>query len=69
MDNKMVDIRRRIFAWFVNANTFHHRIMMRYLRKRGWVVFYLEGIFRECNGDTCWMKLYKSELQKEVNNG
>lgn len=43
-----------------NVKTFHHRIMMRYLRKRGWVVFYLEERHRKCNG-MCWLELYKKE--------
>jgi len=46
--------------WFMNAGSFHHRIMMRYLRKRGWVVFYLEEGLRDCKGK-CWLNLYNSE--------
>ena len=38
----------------------HHRIMAKFLRKRGWVVFYLEEQARECK-DMCWLKLYLSE--------
>ncbi len=49
---------RRVF--FKNAKTFHHRIMARFLRKRGWVVFYLEEGARKCKGE-CWLKLYQSE--------
>ena len=45
-------------TWLENAKTFHHRIMMNYLRKHGWVVFYLEEQARECK-DMCWLKLYK----------
>ena len=33
------------------------RIMMRFLRKRGWIVFYLEDPV--CRGDTCWLHLYQ----------
>jgi hypothetical protein len=44
-----------------NLKTFHHRIMMRYLQKRNWVVFYLEPEHRKCNGGTCWLSLYESE--------
>jgi hypothetical protein len=33
--------------------------MMRYLRKRGWVVFYLEEQNRTCVNGECWMKLYQ----------
>jgi len=47
-----------------NAKSFHHRIMMGYLRKRGWVVFYLEEELRECSAGTCWMSLYNSEHSK-----
>ena len=40
--------------------------MMNYLRKRGWVVFYLEKQHRECK-DMCWLKLYQQEEDKESN--
>jgi len=56
----------RFIVWLRNSRTFHHRIMMRYLQKRGWVVFYLEEAARECNvenGGTCWLKLYQSGLR------
>lgn len=48
-----------------NVKTFHHRIIMRYLRKRGWVVFYLEEQNRKClvEGGTCWLELYKEQLE------
>lgn len=46
-----------------NLKTFHHRIMMRFLRKRGWVVFCLEEQARECK-DMCWLKLYEAQLKK-----
>ncbi|KKL04801.1 hypothetical protein LCGC14_2053180 [marine sediment metagenome] len=48
-------------TWLRNAKSFHHRLMMNYLRKRGWVVFYLEENVRECK-NMCWLKLYKDEL-------
>jgi len=38
--------------------------MMKFLRKRGWVVFYLEEEYRECK-QVCWLKLYLSEIEKE----
>ena len=44
-----------------NLKTFHHRMMMRFLRKRGWVVFYLEPKARVCSNGTCWLKLYEAE--------
>jgi hypothetical protein len=37
------------------------RLLMRYLRWRGWVVFWLDPESRRCNGDVCWMRLYESE--------
>jgi hypothetical protein len=46
-------------VWWRNAKTEHHRWMMRYLRKRGWVVFYLPEESRKCTGQ-CWMDLYNS---------
>jgi len=51
--------------WFRNALTFHHRVMMRYLKKRGWVVFYLEPEHRTCENEGCWINLYQSAEQAE----
>jgi len=51
--------------WFKNLKTFHYRIMMRYLRKRGWVVFYLEEQNRKCDG-MCWLDLYNSQFNNEA---
>jgi len=51
-------------AWLQNLKTWHHRLMCNFLRRRGWVVFYLEEEARTCNGDTCWMKLYQAETQR-----
>lgn len=50
-----------LFTYLKNAKTFHHKLMMQYLRNRGWVVFYLEEQNRECK-DICWLKLYKESL-------
>ena len=52
----------KINVWFRNALHFHERIMMRFLQKRNWVVFYLEPQYRVC-GDTCWLKLYESGIK------
>lgn len=41
------------------------QFMMRYLRKRGWVVFFLEERARTCNEGVCWMKLYQAEIKKD----
>ena len=48
-----------------NLKTFHHRIMMSYLKKRGWVVFYLEEEARTCN-NVCWLKLHQEEEKRIV---
>ena len=48
-----------IRVWLSNARTTHHRVMARFLRSRGWVVFYLPEESRTCNGDVCWMQLYQ----------
>lgn len=53
----------RLRVWLSNSKTFHHRVMQKYLEKRGWVVFYLEPEHRKCNCQ-CWLELYES--QKEV---
>jgi len=37
---------------------------MRYLRKRGWVVFYLDEFARKCQSDFCWLNLYEQERLK-----
>ena len=35
--------------------------MMRYLRDRGWVVFWLDEEARKCAGGNCWLKLWQEE--------
>ena len=56
----------KFLTWLQNIKSFHHRIMMRYLRKRGWVVFYLDERSRHCSEGTCWLKLYQ---EGEKRNG
>ena len=57
----------KLTVWMKNLPSFHHRIMARYLRKRNWVVFYLEPKDRVCIKDHCWLKLYESEeLRKKI---
>jgi len=51
----------KVKVFLCNLKLFHHRMMMRFLRKRGWVVFYLEPQHRICNDGTCWLKLYEVE--------
>jgi len=55
-----------IAVWINNAKTFHQRIAARFLRRHGWVVFYLPEDQRECKKDCCWLKLYGSELAQAV---
>ena len=54
-------MKERIKLWFTNLPSLHHRIMARYLRRRDWVVFYLEPKYRKCNGN-CWLELYESQF-------
>jgi len=56
---------KHLITWLENAKTFHHRIMMRYLRKRNWVVFYLEKEHRRCNDGCCWLELYEAKTTGE----
>ena len=53
-----------MLTWLRNAKSFHHRIMARFLRKRGWVAFYLEEQARTCKGGVCWLELYQSEEKR-----
>jgi len=39
--------------------------MMKYLRKRGWVVFYLDEEQRQCSKQTCFLTLYNSVIKAE----
>lgn len=55
----------RLKVWFRNSLSFHHRLMQRFLEKRGWIVFYLEPQARSCNDGACWLKLYLSEKKNE----
>jgi len=36
-----------------------------YLKRRGWVVFYLEERSRHCADGTCWLTLYQSEEKRD----
>ena len=54
----------RFWVWLHNAAHFHERAMAQFLRRRGWVVFYLEPRARKCAKGTCWMDLYGQD-QKE----
>jgi len=47
-----------------NARSWHRRVFARYLRRHGWVVFYLEPEHRHCSGDVCWLALAEGQCQK-----
>ena len=57
----------RLRVWLRNFMHVHERVMMRYLRRRGWVVFYLEPRYRMCSPGpcNCWMKLYEEGEARE----
>jgi len=42
-----------------NIITIPNRWMANYLKRRGWVVFYLEKEHRTCNAKCCWLQLYE----------
>lgn len=47
------------FTWN-NIITTHYRWMASYLRRHGWVVFYLQEECRQCR-TACWLELYQEE--------
>ncbi len=52
-----------------NMRSGPQRIMAKFLRRRGWVVFYLEEFSRDCKG-LCWLNLYEQEnKRREANEG
>jgi len=52
----------KLGVWLHNSMHFHERMMMRFLRRRGWVVFYLDEEARRCNGE-CWLHLYQQSTR------
>ena len=56
---------KRLINWIKNLRHLHERMMMEYLEKRGWVVFYLEPEQRQCGAKICWLKLYNEERKNE----
>ncbi len=55
--------------WLRNISMIPQRMMMRYLRSRGWIVFWLDEVSRKCNGDICWLKLYQEEILRKKESG
>ncbi len=47
--------------WLYNFIHIHERLMCYFLRKRNWVVFYLEPQYRICKEGSCWLRLSESE--------
>lgn len=56
----------KIKVWIRNASITHHVAMAKFLRRRGWVVFYLPEDQRECKRGSCWLRLCKSEQKKNA---
>jgi hypothetical protein len=49
----------RFWFWLThNAWSAHHRVLAGYLKRHGWVVFYLEEPQRDCRA-LCWLRLYR----------
>ena len=58
--------RERFLVWYRNEiKGWLAKRAMRYLKKRGWVVFYLEEEARTCRDDFCWLRLYQAEQDKK----
>lgn len=62
-ENRPSPLANWLFVQMQNSRTIHHRIMARFLRKRGWVCFYLEPQARFCiatkrQESDCWLELY-----------
>jgi hypothetical protein len=62
---------RQALLWN-NLITTHHRWMATFLRRRGWVVFYLDERVRFCvrrdppEMDGCWLRLYQEGEQRGI---
>jgi hypothetical protein len=52
----------RLLTWLRvrlrNLPSAHHRLMANYLKRHGWVCFYLEEAHRDCRAG-CWLSLYR----------
>lgn len=56
----------RLCVWWQNFTTIPQRWMAAFLKKRGWVVFYLDERSRVCHGrGGCWLKLYQEGEDRE----
>lgn len=55
-------------AFWINLPTAHQRVLANFLKRRGWVVFYLEEEHRHCSRlyPSCWLALYhESEIREQ----
>ncbi len=52
-------IKRFVFWLTHNASSSHHRLMARYLKRQGWVCFYLEEEHRSCHHVGCYLEIYQ----------
>ena len=57
-------LRERIRVWLRNLPSTPQRIAANWLRRRGWVCFYLEPQYRHCRGGGCWMSLYEQSARE-----
>jgi hypothetical protein len=55
----------RFQVWLRNFRHVPERMMMRFLRGRGWVVFYLEEQHRKCGHGSCWLEIYQVQSRLE----
>ncbi len=51
----------KLTVWLQNLLNLPNLIMANYLRRHGWVAFYLDEQARHCGNDFCWLKLYQQE--------
>lgn len=51
--------------WWNNFVTTPNRWMAWWLRRRGWVAFYLDPQARQCAPDCCWLRLYQDSEARE----
>jgi len=49
-----------------NLRTTPNRWMAAWLRRRGWVCFYLDEQARSCRGEWCWLALYQAEEERKI---
>ena len=56
----------RFWVWWNNFKNFPSRMMANYLKKHGWVVFYLDEQSRHCSGpgQVCWLEIYNAEERR-----